>query len=175
MNMLDIVIAVILGFCLIRGIFRGLIKELSSIIGVLGGFYGAYTYYPQVARLLARWITDTAYLNILSFLAIFCGVLILVGLIGMVVKYLLRIASLGWTDRIGGAGFGVLKAVLIASVLLVTLTAFLPRRAPLIADSLLAPHVTMIAEQMAKVVSPEMKKAFTDKAGEMKKVWQRRR
>ncbi|PQP34359.1 colicin V production protein, partial [Desulfobacteraceae bacterium SEEP-SAG9] len=33
MNPLDILIIVIAGFCLIRGIFRGLIKELSSIIG----------------------------------------------------------------------------------------------------------------------------------------------
>jgi len=41
MNALDVVIAVIVGFCLIRGIFRGLIKELSSIIGVFAGFYFA--------------------------------------------------------------------------------------------------------------------------------------
>jgi len=37
MNPFDTIIAIILGYCLIRGFFRGLIKELSSIIGVLGG------------------------------------------------------------------------------------------------------------------------------------------
>ena len=46
MNPFDMVIVVILSFCLIRGFFRGLIKELASIVGVLGGFYAAYTYYP---------------------------------------------------------------------------------------------------------------------------------
>ena len=175
MNALDIVIVVILGFCLIRGIFRGLIKELSSIVGVLGGFYGAFTYYPQVAQLLSRWVSSPAYRNILGFLAIFCGVLLIVGIIGVVIKYLLRVASLGWADRISGAVFGLLKAVLIASVLLVSLTAFLPRRAPLVANSVLAPHITAISEQMARVVSPEMKRSFGVKMTELKNLWQRRR
>ncbi|MBI9086660.1 MAG: CvpA family protein [Desulfobacterales bacterium] len=175
MNALDIVIAVILGFCLIRGIFRGLIKELSSIVGVLGGFYGAFTYYAQVAQLLSRWVSSSAYRNILSFFLIFCGVLLVVGIIGIVIKYLLRVVSLGWADRISGAVFGLLKAVLIASVLLVSLTAFLPRRAPIVADSVLAPHITMISEQMARVVSPEMKRSFDVKVAELKKLWQRRR
>jgi membrane protein required for colicin V production len=34
----------------IRGIFRGLVRELASIVGVLGGFYAAYSYYPHVAQ-----------------------------------------------------------------------------------------------------------------------------
>ena len=71
MNLFDIGILVILGFCLIRGGFRGLIKEMSAIIGVFGGFYGAYTYYPLVAKLLSRWMSDAGYSNILAFLIIF--------------------------------------------------------------------------------------------------------
>ena len=71
MNTFDIAIIVIFGFCMIRGFFRGLIKELSSIIGVLGGFYAAYTYYMQVAIPLSGWIQNDSYRNILSFLIIF--------------------------------------------------------------------------------------------------------
>jgi len=55
MNFFDIIVVVILGYCFIRGIFRGLIKELSSIVGVFGGFYAAYTYYMMVAKLLSKW------------------------------------------------------------------------------------------------------------------------
>jgi membrane protein required for colicin V production len=171
MNPLDILIIVIVGFCLIRGIFRGLIKELSSIVGVLSGFYGAYTYYPVVAKLLSQWISDTGYLNILSFLILFCGVFLLISILGVVIKYLLNIAFLGWVDRICGAGFGVMKGVLIVSVLLVTFTAFLPKGAPIIKNSLLAPYVTMISENMAKVVSKDMKRQFSTKIEELKKVW----
>lgn len=171
MNPLDILIIVILSFCLIRGVFRGLIKELSSIIGVLGGFYAGYTYYVVVAKLLSRWISNEGYLNILSFLIIFCGVFIIVSILGVVIKYLLNIAFLGWVDRICGAGFGIMKGILIASVLLMIFTAFLPKGAPIMKNSLLAPHVTQISEKMAKVVSKDMKSKFVAKIAELRKAW----
>ncbi len=162
---------VILGYSLVRGLFRGLVKELSSIIGVLGGFYAAYTYYKVLAGLLAGLIHDTSYLNILSFLTIFCFVLIVVGVLGVIIKYVLNIAFLGWVDRIGGVVFGVLKGVLIVSILFITLTAFLPKGTAFIKDSQLAPHVSWVSERMAKVISKEMKQDFRAKLGELKKAW----
>ena len=174
MNFLDIFIVIILAYCLIRGIFSGLIRELSAIVGVFAGFYGAYTYYPEVAKLLSRWISDTAYLNILSFLIIFCLLFILVSILGVIIKYVLKIAFLGWVDRICGAGFGAVKGILIVSIILITLTAFLSKGAPVIRDSLLAPHVTLISQNMAKVVSKDMKKAFYAKLTELRKTWDKR-
>jgi membrane protein required for colicin V production len=171
MNSFDILIIVVLGYSLVRGLFRGLVKEVSSIIGVLGGFYAAYTYYKVLAGLLAGLIHDTSYLNILSFLIIFCGVLIVVGVLGVVIKYLLNIAFLGWVDRIGGVIFGVLKGILIVSILFITLTAFLPKGTAFIQNSELAPHVSWISEKMANAISEEMKQDFKAKLGELKKEW----
>jgi membrane protein required for colicin V production len=118
-----------------------------------------------------RWISDTAYLNILSFLIIFSSVFILISILGVIIKYLLNIAYLGWVDRISGAGFGALKGILIVSVILVAFTSFLPKGAPIIRDSLLAPIVTRISENLAKVVPPEMKGQFIEKAEDFKKTW----
>ena len=171
MNLLDIIIIVILGYCLVRGIFRGLIKEVSGIIGVLGGFYAAYSYYQQLAQFLSQWISDTSIQNILSFMLLFCAVLIIVSIIGIVVKYLLNIAFLGWTDRITGGIFGILKGVLISCVIIFSLTAFLPKGAPIVKESFLAPYATMVSETMAKVVPEELKAQISDKIGELKKVW----
>jgi len=171
MNPFDILIIVILGYSLVRGLFRGLVKEVSSIIGVLGGFYAAYTYYKVLAGLLAGLIHDTSYLNILSFLIIFCGVLIIVGVLGVIIKYVLNISFLGWADRIGGVVFGVLKGILIVSILFITLTAFLPKGTAFIKNSELAPHVSWISEKLAEVISKEMKLDFKAKLGELKKAW----
>ncbi len=171
MNPFDILIIVILGYSFVRGLFRGLVKEISSIIGVLGGFYAAYTYYRHLGNLLSGVIHDVSYLNILSFLIIFCGVLILVSVLGVIIKYLLNIAFLGWVDRIGGVVFGLAKGILIISVLFISLTAFLPKGAAFIKNSILAPHVSWISENMAKVVSQDMRQDFTTKLGELKKIW----
>ena len=138
MNPFDIIIIVILGYSVVRGLFRGLVKEVSSIIGVLGGFYAAYTYYMVVTQLLSRWISDTEYLNVLSFFIIFCIVFFVVSILGVVINYILKIAFLGWVDRICGAGFGTMKGILIVSVILVALTAFFPKNSPAIKNSLLS-------------------------------------
>jgi membrane protein required for colicin V production len=175
MNLFDIVCIVIVGFCLIRGIFRGLIKEISAIVGVIGGFYGAYTYYPNVAALLSKWISNPAYLNIVSFMAIFCGVLIVVNVVGIIIKYLLNVVFFGWLDRLGGAGFGVLKGALIVSILFIVLTTFLPKGDSLIKNSILSPYVAAVSEIMASFISQEMKQTFALKIEELNKVWKNRK
>ena len=165
------VIVVILCYCLIRGIFRGLVKEIASIIGVLAGFCAAYTYYPLIAKPLARWISNTPYLNILSFMIIFCFIFILISMLGIIIKYLLNISFLGWVDRICGAGFGIIKGILIVAIMLISLTAFLPKGAPIIKNSLLSPNVTLISEKLVKVVSKDMKLLYEAKVKDFKKAW----
>ena len=171
MNPFDILMIVIMGYSLVRGLFRGMVKEISSVIGVFGGFYAAYTYYAFLAKWLSRLIHDVSYLNILSFLVIFCCVLIIVSVLGVIIKYLLNIAFLGWVDRIGGLVFGIIKAILIISVLFISLTAFLPKGSSFIKNSVMAPHVAWISENMAKAVSKQMKQDFMTKLGELKKLW----
>lgn len=165
---------VIVGFCLIRGIFRGLVKELSSIIGVLAGYYAAYTYYGHLAKLIAKWLTDTGYINILSFFIIFCLVFFIISILGVIIKYLLSISHLGWVDRICGAGFGLVKGILIAAILLLVLTAFLPKGPPVVKKSFLAPHVALISEAMAKVVPKQMKQEFGFKLKELQSTWKKK-
>ncbi len=171
MNLFDILVVIVVGYGLIRGIFRGLIKEVAAIVGVLAGFWAAYTYYPLLSRLLDGWVAHPAYRDMLGFLAIFCVVLIVISILGVVIKYLLRVAFLGGVDRFCGALFGLLKGVLISAVVLMMLTAFLPKGAPLVRDSLLAPHVYAVSEALARVTERELKAQFTSKASELKKIW----
>lgn len=171
MNPFDVFIILVLAYSTVRGLFRGLVKEVSSIIGVLGGFYAAYSYYPMVAKLLSGLVAEQSYLNILSFLIIFCGILIIISILGVVIKYLLNVAFLGWIDRVCGVGFGLIKGVLIVTVLFIILTTFLSKGAQLIKKSILAPHVIWISEKMVGLVSEEMKKDFFGKLDEFKKAW----
>ena len=171
MNPFDVFIILIMGYSIVRGLFRGLVKEVSSIIGVLGGFYAAYSYYPMVAKLLSGVIDEQSYLNILSFLIIFCSILIIISILGVVIKYLLNVAFLGWVDRICGLGFGLIKGVLIVTVIFIILTTFLSKGAPIIKKSILAPHVIWISERMVALVSDDMKKDFFTKLDEFKKAW----
>lgn len=171
MNLLDIILIIILGYCLIRGIFRGLIKELASIVGVVGGLYAAYTYYPLLAKALSHWITNSDYSNILGCLLIFTVVYIIISVIGVMIKYFMNIIYLGWTDRICGAFFGAIKGILIAAVLIMILTTFLPSNSSILKDSMVARPIMAVSATMAKVASKEMKAMFGPKRKELIKIW----
>jgi membrane protein required for colicin V production len=80
---------------------------------------------------------------------------------------------LGWLDRVSGAMFGAMKGILIVSVLLIALTAFLPKGTPVIKDSLLSPYVILVSEKMAKVISKDMNHAFSTKIATLKKAWEK--
>jgi membrane protein required for colicin V production len=107
-------------------------------------------------------------------MVIFSVVVIIVGMLAVVIKYLLNIAYLGWVDRVSGALFGLLKGGLVICVLFIVLTAFLPTGAPIVKNATLSPHVSTVSEVMAKVISNEMKEKFKIKLMELKKSWQTR-
>jgi len=174
MNPLDMVIVVIISFCLIRGLFRGLVKELSSIIGVLGGFYAAYTYYTVLVRFISRWITQLAYLKIISFLLIFCSVFIIISISGIIIKYILNISFLTWVDRVFGSIFGLIKGSLVVAVIVLVLTVFLDKGTTVVSRSMLAPHITLLSEKMINVVPYDMKKNYKKKLNNFKKDWKGR-
>ncbi len=171
MNPLDITFSVIIAFCLIRGGFRGIVKEASAIIGVFGGFFAAYTYYPMLAERLSPFISSEAWLNIISFLLIFCIIFAAVSALGVVVKYLLKVVFLGWVDRLCGAGFGLVKGVLISAVLLMVFATFLDTGAPLVRDSKTAPYITTVSEALSGFTSKDLRKEFTAKIEHARKKW----
>ncbi len=175
MNAFDILIVVVVSYGLIRGLFRGLVKEVASVLGVIGGFFAAYLYYETLAGWLSGLISNGGYRNILAFMILFCAVLIVVNVVAIVLKYLLNLIFLGWLDRLGGVGFGLVKGVLIVSVIFMALTAFLPKGASIIKDSVGAPYVAWVSEQLSVVVSSDVKREFAMKLGELKKAWQPRK
>jgi len=172
-NALDIAICIIGGFCLVRGLFRGIIKEVTSIVGVFVGFYSAYTYYPLLAKWLSQIIADQAWLYIISFFFVFVLIFFVVGFVGVILKHVFKTAALGWVDRVLGGSFALIKAVLIVSVLLVALTAFLPQNTPLIQQSRIAPHVTGASEKLISAVPTDMKRRFQDNLTALKKSWRK--
>jgi membrane protein required for colicin V production len=160
MNLLDILLVLIIAYCLVRGVFRGLVKELSSIIGVLGGVYAAYSYYDHVAKLLSKWITNPIYLNLLSCIILFFSVYLMVSIIGTMIKYLMNIVFLGWTDRICGAFFGALKGALICAAFILVLTTFLPNNTPLLRESLAVRRLMKVSTTLVKSASNDVKEVF---------------
>ncbi len=99
----------------------------------------------------------------------------MIGIFGRIAKQLFKINFLSGVDNIFGAGVATVKAVLIVSVLLLTLTAFLPIETPSIKNSLLSTHFTVVSEKLAMMVSKNMRHGFQIKIGVYKKAWKNKK
>ena len=171
MNAFDIAVVVIISFCLVRGLFRGIVREAASIVGVLTGFYGAAVYYPRVALFLERVMENGTFRNIAAFFILFCVIMIVVNLLAVVIRYLLNIVFLGWLDRLLGMVFGVCKGILISAVILIGLTTFLPGQPDIITTSRLASPVAEISEVIATVASKDTRRVLKEKLEGIKEIW----
>ena len=175
MNFFDIIIIAVVLFCLIRGFFRGFIREASSIVGVLAAFYGAVTYYPVLAVKLEPWISTPLYASVSSVVLLFAGILIAVNAVAYLIRYLMQVVFLGWVDRLLGIVFGFAKGVIVVSILFIFVTAFVPGRAGVLSKSVFAPHVSVAAEFLTGFVASEMKKEVKTRVKGVKKIWEQKK
>ncbi len=155
MNLLDIIITCTMLFFVVRGLMRGFIKEIASLAGVILGILLAIRFQPQVTDILKSYLPPGQFLGLIGFAAVFFSTLILCNLLGWGFKLLFQKVLLGWVDRTLGVGLAVAKGVILAYLVIVLLTFFLPARAPLIASSRLAPLIITSYQSMIHLISPD--------------------
>ncbi len=102
---------------LIKGAFRGLIGELTSIVGFVGGILAAFYFSDFVFNVLARHIQNPGIaVRALAFILIFIGVVVLVKFTGKALTKAFDLIALGALNHILGAAFGSMKWLLITVV-----------------------------------------------------------
>jgi len=174
LNIFDYIIAAIIIYCIIRGIFRGIIKEASSIIGVLAGLYAAYNYYPSLSKDLLGFknlFPSGEYVDIISFLLLFSIVFLMVGALGILIRFLLKIVFMSWVDRLFGGVFGFVRGFMIASMLVLVLTTFLSSGASVISESAFCPYVASVSAAMSRFAGTAMQNQFDKKMNVAKQSW----
>jgi membrane protein required for colicin V production len=78
---------------------------------------------------------------------------------------------MGWFDRLFGAGFGAAKGCLIASVLLLIFTAFLPGSSSILETSRLSPYLSVISGNISKIAPQDLQRLFSTNLDGVKKMW----
>ena len=123
MNTFDIIIAALLLFGFIRGLFKGLFVEIASLIALIAGVYGAIHFSYFVGDFLAdRVAWEERYITIVSFAITFAIIVLTIGLLGKLFTKIADFASLGMVNKILGGIFGTLKIGFILSIVLIVFT-----------------------------------------------------
>lgn len=122
MNSITTFDIVILGITLVlglKGLFRGLVKELFGIIAIIGAIFVASRVSTDIGNLIAPalGLSGDRTIGLVGFIVALIGFWIVIYLLGSLISKMLSASGLGFFDRILGFIFGAAKIFMIFSVI----------------------------------------------------------
>jgi membrane protein required for colicin V production len=125
--MLDVILLVVVGVFMIRGLFRGFIRETLGLVAlVAAGLVAALYAAPAGEALQAREAVRPEAAPAVAAAGLFVGTYVAVNLIGLVADRLARALFLGPLLRLAGMLFAALKGALLLGLALVAGQRFVP-------------------------------------------------
>ena len=119
MNTIDIVIGIILIFGTVNGFMKGLFVEITTLVGLVLGVYGAIHFSYFLGDFLKDSVSwDESMIQVVAFAGTFLIILIALVLLGKAMTKIAETIALGFFNKLVGAIFGFLKYALILSIVL---------------------------------------------------------
>lgn len=150
LSALDWVIVGVIGLSAITSIFRGFIREASSILSWIAAFIVASRFYPQLSEYIT-FSNDDLTRKVIASIVLFIATLIVLGFIASTIS--VKKAGLSSFDRLLGVVFGVVRGILIVSAVFAVLQILIKLHIlsfityyPWYKDSIFVPHLEVIVE-----------------------------
>jgi membrane protein required for colicin V production len=112
----DYVVLGIVAASALLGLWRGVVSEVLALVAWVVAFVAARTWGEAAGAYFADVVAEPSLRYAAGFVAILLGVLVTFWVARLVLSLLLKAAGLGLVDRLLGAGFGVVRGVLIVLV-----------------------------------------------------------
>jgi membrane protein required for colicin V production len=119
MNYIDVVLGIILIIAAIQGFRKGFIVEAASLAALILGIWGAIKFSDWTAGYISKTFNyHSSSLSTIAFLLTFIGIVILIHILGKILDNMIKAVALGFLNRLAGIIFGMLKAAVVMSILL---------------------------------------------------------
>uniref|UniRef100_UPI0040475CB8 CvpA family protein n=1 Tax=Aliarcobacter sp. TaxID=2321116 RepID=UPI0040475CB8 len=152
-DLIILAVTLILG---LKGLFRGLIKEVFGIIGIIGAIFVASRVSKDIGDLIAPILAleNEATIKLIGFIVALVGFWLIVYTLGIIVSKIFSASGLGIVDRIFGFIFGASKVFLIFSVIayaLYQVQSFKNTIDKKFSDSIVMPHLISVGSYIIKL------------------------
>jgi membrane protein required for colicin V production len=125
MNFLDILFIIFIVWFAYQGFKRGFIIELASLAALVLGIYAALHFSDYAADILINnFDMGPKYVPLTAFIITFVVVIIVVFFIGKILEKLVNMVALGFLNKMAGLFFGILKAAVLISIVLLIINHF---------------------------------------------------
>ncbi len=160
MTGLDWLILMVVAASMLMAAGQGVFVELFSLAGTVLGFLLAAWNHARVAAWFAPFVKSDAVAAAAGFLTIFVVVLFAAGLAGRTVSWMMKHAGLTWYDRVLGAVFGFVRGLVVATVVIMGLLAFVPE-SRVTSGSAFGPYLIAAGRAVSRLAPAEMRERFT--------------
>ncbi|RME83173.1 MAG: CvpA family protein [Zetaproteobacteria bacterium] len=140
MNALDYLILLILGLSAALSLWRGFVREVISLLGLVAAFWIASRASPIAADWFSHWIRFQPLAELAGFVFVFVLVSFAAGLIGALAGKLVDAAHLTATDRMLGMLFGLVRGALLVGLAFLAYTSVVSQEPSWMRASRLAPY-----------------------------------
>lgn len=125
-GILDIAFIAILIISVLVGLIRGAVREVLSLVGLAVAVYLAFSFSEMVSKeYLSKFFESPKVSYIVSFILIIVASIFTIALVNLFFSQLLRASGLSFINRFFGMVFGLLRGVLICSIITLILN-FVP-------------------------------------------------
>lgn len=163
MSTFDIIVIAVIGILTIIGFWKGMVKQVFGLLGVIAGYMLAMKFYQPCSKFLTSIHPGTA--RIISFIAIFLACILVAHLIGWGIGRFLAISKLGFLNRIGGGFLGFLKGCILVAVMVMVVTAFFSANNSLFKNSSMMKYILPVTTVLKKVTREDIKAKYNEKMG----------
>ena len=172
MNWLDLVLAAIIGLSVATGFMKGFFRLSIGLAATVLSILLACWFYGIPAGFFAHYLKEQSLANFLGFLSILLGVQLVGALLARLLSKSVKKVGMGWLDRLLGGAFGAVRAILIATVFVMILTAFSGPKAPeSVAESKIAPYVLEAAQILVYLTPREIRDGFHSNYEKLREQW----
>ena len=116
MNWLDYAVLAVFVLSIAWGVWRGLVREVMSLVGWVIAFLAANLFAAPLGEQLPASISRPEYRTLFAFIVIFFLAVIVTTLASIWLAKVMHAAGLGSVDKVFGALFGLLRALIIVLV-----------------------------------------------------------
>ena len=171
-NWFDITLVVIILWSAAAGLRAGFARVVIGLIATIVGLIAGFWFYRIPAAKLQEWLRSPVMADMLGFLIIFLGVMILGSLLAALLSRLFRWIGLSWFNHLLGGFAGFLRGALIIAALVDILVAYSPSPMPqFLENSRVLPYASEISWWLADLAPRELKDAFTEQMDNLKELW----
>lgn len=175
MTIVDIIIGIILLIGMASGLARGFVRSLFGLAALVLGVIVAGATFSWLAERVFMFVPGDRGPEVIGFLAAFLAVLLVVSFLGRLVSKVLKLAALGWLDRLAGGVLGLaIAAAFTALLLLLIVTVFKgAEKRDSLAGSALANRSLAVSDAIVSAVPEEVRERFEGAYDDVRDRWDR--